>query len=108
MHDSWPINCLRRILDAACREKFFETGKNGTKILCLLALVPAMWLFQMNLDRLGWISEVIILPKRLPSLRRHYGNPNAPLRRVRNMRDAVLIGFHIRSEEHTSELQSQF
>src|SRR5216684_4314336 len=58
-------------------------------------LVPAMWLFQMNLNRLGRISEVIILPKRLPSLGRHYRNPNASLRRVRNMRDAVLIGFHI-------------
>src|SRR5712692_3523677 len=95
MHDSWPINCLGRTLDAACREKFFETGKNGTQLSYLLALVPEMWLFQMNLIGLGRISEVIILPKRLPSLRRHYGNPIAPLRRVRNMRVAVLIGFHI-------------
>src|SRR6266852_1157223 len=38
MHDSWPINCLRGILDATWREKFCETGKNGTKISCLLGL----------------------------------------------------------------------
>ena len=57
-------------------------------------LVPFRWPLEVYLDDLFGICDVKPAPVALPALRK-YLDEHAAQRRVRNMRNAVTIGFHI-------------
>src|SRR3989442_5747053 len=72
MHDSWPMNCLRGILDATWREKFCETGKNGTKISCLMGSSTSDAAFPDESESAGMdlrghnIAQMYSIPREAP------------------------------------------